>query len=80
MPYSSSMQIEFDAGKDATNLKKHGVSLAFGAHVLADAIDLTSWTFGLATPKTDSFATDLSKIGSGFACSPCAAGRAVSSA
>ncbi len=32
------MQIEFDGGKDAANLKKHGVSLAIGAHVLADRL------------------------------------------
>ena len=31
------MRITFDSGKDASNLEKHGVSLAFGAEVLADA-------------------------------------------
>jgi uncharacterized protein len=30
------MRIEFDADKDAANLKKHGVSLAFAVQVLAD--------------------------------------------
>lgn len=36
MPYNSAMQIVFDPGKDATNREKHGVSLSFGAEVLAD--------------------------------------------
>ncbi len=31
------MRIAFDPGKDARNREKHGVSLAFGAEVLADA-------------------------------------------
>ena len=31
------MRIAFDSGKNASNRKKHGVSLAFGAEVLADA-------------------------------------------
>lgn len=31
------MDIEFDPDKDAANFDKHGVSLAFGAEVLADA-------------------------------------------
>ncbi|MDA8230388.1 MAG: BrnT family toxin [Magnetospirillum sp.] len=31
------MRIEFDADKDAANLEKHGISLAFGAEILADA-------------------------------------------
>ncbi|MCC7015818.1 MAG: BrnT family toxin [Rhodospirillales bacterium] len=31
------MRIAFDPGKDANNREKHGVSLAFGAEVLADA-------------------------------------------
>ena len=31
------MRISFDPEKDADNLEKHGVSLAFGAEVLADA-------------------------------------------
>jgi uncharacterized DUF497 family protein len=31
------MRIEFDADKDAANLKKHGVSPAFAVQVLADA-------------------------------------------
>lgn len=30
------MQIEFDPDKDAANGSKHGVSLSFGAEVLAD--------------------------------------------
>jgi uncharacterized DUF497 family protein len=30
------MRIEFDPGKDEVNQAKHGVSLAFGAKVLAD--------------------------------------------
>jgi uncharacterized DUF497 family protein len=35
MPYNP-IQIEFDPAKDAENQRKHGVSLAFGAEVLAD--------------------------------------------
>lgn len=31
------MKIEFDAAKDAANIAKHGVSLAFGARVFDDA-------------------------------------------
>jgi hypothetical protein len=31
------MRIAFDPDKDASNREKHGVSLAFGAEVLADA-------------------------------------------
>lgn len=31
------MEIEFDPAKDAANQGKHGVSLAFGANVLADS-------------------------------------------
>ena len=31
------MDIEFDLAKDAANIAKHGVSLAFGARVFADA-------------------------------------------
>lgn len=34
------MDIEFDAEKDRTNVEKHGVSLAFGASVLADPVRL----------------------------------------
>jgi len=30
------MNVEFDPGKDAANLQKHGVSLRFGARVLSD--------------------------------------------
>lgn len=30
------MKVEFDPNKDAANREKHGVSLAFGAEVLAD--------------------------------------------
>ncbi len=37
MPYNGLMRIEFDSDKDADNLAKHGVSLTFGAEVLADA-------------------------------------------
>ena len=31
------MEIEFDILKDAANLKKHGVSLAFGARIFEDS-------------------------------------------
>jgi uncharacterized protein len=31
------VEIEFDAEKDAANLLKHGVSLAFGSKLFADA-------------------------------------------
>jgi len=31
------MDIEFDAAKDAANIAKHGVSLAFGAKMFSDA-------------------------------------------
>jgi uncharacterized DUF497 family protein len=31
------MKVEFDASKDLKNQEKHGVSLAFGATVLADS-------------------------------------------
>ena len=31
------MNIEFDTAKDAINIEKHGVSLAFGAKVFEDA-------------------------------------------
>lgn len=34
--HSVSMETGFDADKDAANRDKHGVSLAFGAKVLAD--------------------------------------------
>lgn len=37
MPYNLLVEIEFDPAKDAANRKKHGVSLAFGADVLADS-------------------------------------------
>lgn len=30
------MEIEFDPAKDAANRERHGLPLAFGAHVLAD--------------------------------------------
>ncbi len=30
------MQIEFDTAKDAANIAKHGLSLAFGAELFAD--------------------------------------------
>lgn len=33
--------IEFDPGKDAANVKKHGVSLAEGDGVLNDSLALT---------------------------------------
>ena len=36
MPYNQPMQIGFDPDKEARNREKHGVSLAFGAEVLAD--------------------------------------------
>ena len=36
MPYNVFMNIEFDRTKDAANHAKHGVSLSFGAEVLAD--------------------------------------------
>jgi uncharacterized DUF497 family protein len=36
MPYNLPIRIEFDPAKDAENRRKHGVSLAFGAEVLAD--------------------------------------------
>ncbi|HEX9698806.1 MAG TPA: BrnT family toxin [Acidobacteriota bacterium] len=36
LPYSLLVDIAFDADKDASNQRKHGVSLAFGAEVLAD--------------------------------------------
>lgn len=47
------MQIEFDARKDAANLKKHGVSLAFGAYVLGDPhrLDLLDIRFGYAEDR-----------------------------
>ncbi len=47
------MQVEFDADKDAANLVKHGVSLAFGAHVLADAhrLDLLDVRFDYAEER-----------------------------
>ena len=47
------MQIEFDVGKEAVNLKKHGVSLAFGAQVLADAhrLDLLDVRFDHAEER-----------------------------
>ncbi|MGH7248182.1 MAG: BrnT family toxin, partial [Pseudomonadota bacterium] len=35
-PYSPQVRIEFDPEKDGINREKHGVSLAFGAEVLAD--------------------------------------------
>lgn len=36
LPYSPPVEIEFDPAKDAANQRKHGISLAFGADVLAD--------------------------------------------
>lgn len=36
IPYSLTIRIAFDPAKDARNREKHGVSLAFGAEVLAD--------------------------------------------
>jgi uncharacterized protein len=36
------MDIEFDAAKDAFNVEKHGVSLAFGARLFNDADVITS--------------------------------------
>ncbi len=47
------MPIEFDAGKDAANRIKHGVSIAFGAHVLADAhrLDLLDVRFDYAEER-----------------------------
>ena len=36
MPYSGQIRIEFDPAKDVENRRKHGVSLAFGAEILAD--------------------------------------------
>ncbi len=47
------MQIEFDADKDAGNREKHGVSLAFGANVLADAdrLDLLDVRFDYAEER-----------------------------
>ena len=47
------MQIEFDPDKDAGNQEKHGVSLAFGAEVLADAdkLDILDVRFGYAEER-----------------------------
>jgi uncharacterized protein len=38
MPYDPGVEIEFDPAKDADNLRRHGLSLAFGAVVLAHRI------------------------------------------
>jgi uncharacterized protein len=47
------MHVEFDLGKDAVNLKRPGVSLAFGAQVLADAhrLDLLDVRFDYAEER-----------------------------
>ncbi len=34
------MDIEFDSAKDAANIAKHGVSLAFGKRILENAIGM----------------------------------------
>jgi uncharacterized DUF497 family protein len=47
------MQIEFDPEKDAGNLEKHGISLAFGAEILADAdrLDILDVRFDYAEER-----------------------------
>lgn len=39
------MQVEFDPAKDAINVAKHGVSLAFGAEVFEDAYHVVVVSF-----------------------------------
>ena len=39
------MEIDFDPAKDAINRDKHGVSLAFGERVLADAAAVIAGSF-----------------------------------
>ena len=39
--YTSFVSVNFDPKKDATNIKKHGVSLAEGDGVLGDPLALT---------------------------------------
>ena len=36
MPYSICAEIEFDPAKNAANIQKHGIDLAFAVDVLAD--------------------------------------------
>jgi uncharacterized DUF497 family protein len=47
------MQIEFDPEKDAGNLEKHGVSLAFAGEVLADTdrLDILDVRFDYAEER-----------------------------
>ncbi len=47
------MQIDFDPDKDAANQEKHGVSLAFGGGVLADAnrLDMLDVRFDYAEER-----------------------------
>lgn len=47
------MQIAFDPEKDAENLNKHGVSLVFGAEVLADVdrLDILDVRFDYAEER-----------------------------
>lgn len=51
------MQIGFDPGKDAANREKHGVSLAFGAEVLADTnrLDVLDVRFDYAEERFISY-------------------------
>jgi uncharacterized DUF497 family protein len=51
------MRIEFDPDKDAANRDKHGISLAFGAEVLADAnrLDVLDVRFEYAEERIVSY-------------------------
>ncbi len=51
------VEIEFDPDKDTANLDKHGVSLAFGAEVLADGnrLDVLDVRFDYAEDRFVSY-------------------------
>ena len=51
--YTQGMRLDFDPDKDAANLEKHGVSLAFGGEVLGDSgrLDIVDVRFDYAEER-----------------------------
>ena len=58
------MRIEFDPDKDAGNREKHGVPLAFGAEVLADAdrLDILDVRFAYAEERIITYGMAESRV------------------
>ena len=58
------MRIEFDPDKDSGNREKHGVSLAFGSDVLADAdrLDILDVRFAYAEERIITYGMAQSRV------------------